>query len=125
MDGSPDSSRRNIEDRRGGTDTRGDAEKQLIGERRSGLDRRSATTSTYARVKPASEQLALFARRVRRALSSERARDFFGVARGEYDFSAYPDVLRTLEWLESIASGDASERSANQEEIVIRKALLR
>jgi hypothetical protein len=123
MDGAPDSNRRTIGARRSGTDTRSDADKQLSGERRSGLDRRDATRTTQATVKPGSEQLALFARRVRRALSSERGRDFFGVSRGEYDFAVYPDVLRTLEWLETLAKGEESGQSADHAKISLRKAL--
>ena len=96
--------RRIVGDRRSGTDTRSDAQKQLIGERRSIPDRQSERKNIQACVRPPNEQLALFARRLRRALGSERGREFFGVARGEYDFSIYPDVLRTLEWLETSAS---------------------
>jgi hypothetical protein len=109
------SNRRLIEDRRSGTDTRSDAEKQTIGERRFGVDRRTDRNTIRPRIKPADEQLGLFVRRLRRALASERGRDFFGVARGEYDFAIYPDVLRTLEWLETLAKGEASEQSVDQE----------
>jgi hypothetical protein len=119
-------SRRIIEDRRSGTDTRSETEKQLLGERRSGVNRRSEKTAIQSSVRPASEQLALFARRLRRALASERARDFFGVARGEYDFAIYPDVLRTLEWLETLAKvgGDGPGQTADQGSITIRKNVL-
>jgi hypothetical protein len=114
-----------VGDRRSGTDTRSDAEKQLIGERRSAPDRRSERKNIQACV--TNEQLALFARRLRRALGSERGREFFGVARGEYDFSIYPDVLRTLEWLETSASRgtEESEQPLNLEKITLRKALSR
>src|SRR5579863_6081021 len=87
--------RRTGGDRRSGTDTRSDSEKQSTGERRSGVERRSAGDTV--RPRPTDEQLATFVRRLKRALASERARDIFGVARAEYDFSVYPDVLRTLE----------------------------
>jgi len=121
------SNRRIIEDRRSGTDTRSDTEKQLIGERRSAVDRRSEKKNIQASVRPPNEQLGLFARRLRRALGSERGREFFGVARGEYDFSIYPDVLRTLEWLETSASWGTEESAqpANLEKITLRKALSR
>ena len=113
MDSDPTSSRskrRMIADRRSGADTRSEAEKQVIGDRRSGLDRRSEQAAIQS-VVPSSEQVALFSRRLRRALASDKGRHFFGVAQGEYEFSTYPDVLRTLEWLESLAkaSGDAGQ----------------
>ena len=113
-----------VGDRRSGTDTRSDAQKQLIGKRRSAPDRRSETKNIQACVRPPNEQLALFARRLRRALGSERGREFFGVARGEYDFSIYPDVLRTLEWLETSASRGTEESAQppNLEKITLRKA---
>lgn len=96
---------RTVDDRRSGVDTRSDAERKLIGERRSGLDRRSEErTSPGSR--PQNQQLALFVRRMRRALASEKGREFFGVARGEYDFSTYPDVLRTIEWIERLAGSE-------------------
>jgi hypothetical protein len=121
------SNSRIIEDRRSGTDTRSDTEKQLIGERRCAVDRRSERKNIQAGVRPPNEQLALFARRLRRALGSERGREFFGVARGEYDFSIYPDVLRTLEWLETSASlgTEESAQPPNLENITLRKALSR
>ena len=114
MDGDPTTSRpkrRMIADRRSGTDVRTEAEKQVIGERRSGLDRRSEEAAIQSVVAPSSEQLALFSRRLRRALASDKGRHFFGVAQGEYEFSTYPDVLRTLEWLETLAkaSGNAGQ----------------
>jgi hypothetical protein len=116
--------RRIIKDRRSGTDTRSDAEKQLtkFSERRTGLDRRSERKTIQASARPANEQVALFARRLRRALGSERGRDFFGVARGEYDFVIYPDVLRTLEWLEALTNA-GGEEPADQGKITLRKAL--
>ena len=121
------SNRRIFEDRRSGTDARSDTEKQLIGERRSAVDRQSERKNIQASVRPPNEQLALFARRLRRALGSERGREFFGVARGEYDFSIYPDVLRTLEWLETSAGWGTEEsgQPANLEKINLRKALSR
>ena len=97
-------------ERRSGTDTRSEPEKKLIGERRSGLDRRSdGRTEQAGAARPSDVQLALFARRLRRALRSEKGRDFFGVARGEYDFAIYPEVLKTLEWIESIAGSAADD----------------
>ena len=97
------------EERRSGTDTRSELEKAMQGERRSGVDRRADSRPSQTTVaKPSDAQLALFARRLRRALRSERGREFFGVARGEYDFAIYPEVLKTVEWIESIA-GSADE----------------
>ena len=101
-----------VEDRRSGIDTRSKAEKLLIGERRSGLDRRSEKR-TIPDNRPSNQQLALFAKRLKRALGSAKAREFFGVARGEYDFSIYPDVLRTLEWIEDlVVSGEQETAQA-------------
>ena len=123
-DSYPASSIRIGDDARSGTDTRSDAEKQIVGERRSGVDRRTGKNAFDACAKPPEEQLALFARRLRRALASERGREFFGVARGEYDFSIYPDVLRTIEWLERLGKSDNDPpRSANQGKITIRKSV--
>src|SRR5579872_6502348 len=92
---------------------------------RSVPDRRSEGRNTPACVRPPSQQLALFARRLRRALGSERGREFFGVARGEYDFSIYPDVRRVLEWLETSAGmeTEGSEQPPNLEKMRLRKAL--
>ena len=117
---SPD--RRVAGDRRSGEDTRSDTARQLIGERRSGLDRRNERTAG-ASGRPSSEQLALFTRRLRRALGSQKPRDVFGVMNGEYDFAVYPDVLRTLEWLEGLANAGCQEPAAPiKEKISLRKA---
>ena len=105
-----DSERRNTGERRSDPDTRSELEKKLVGERRSGLDRRTDSRAEQAGVaRPSDVQLALFARRLRRALRSEKGRDFFGVARGEYDFAIYPEVLKTVEWIESIAGSATDE----------------
>jgi hypothetical protein len=119
-----DEHNRTVEDRRSGIDTRSESEKMLIGERRSGKDRRSEQR-TIPDLRPSNQQLALFARRLRRALGSERAREFFGVARGEYDFSIYPDVLRTLEWIEGlVASGDeGAAQPAKPEKVSLMKVI--
>jgi hypothetical protein len=113
---------RTLEDRRSGIDTRSESDKQLMGERRSGVNRRSDTKTIRVGLKPTNEQLALFARRLRRASSSERGRDFFGVARGEYDFAIYPDVLRTVEWIDRLISSaeEESEQPANTGKITPR-----
>ena len=103
------SNRRMNSDRRSGTDARSDSEKQSTGERRSGVERRIDGNTVRPIVKPTEEQLATFIKRLKRALASERARDIFGVARSEYDFSAFPDVLRTLGWLEELAAGRVND----------------
>jgi hypothetical protein len=79
-------------------DTRTQEEKQSIGERRSGIERRSTSEL------PSKEQLALFARRMRRALRDEKSRGFFGVANGEQDFAIYPDVIHIVGWIEGLAA---------------------
>lgn len=48
------------------------------------------------------------------------ARDFFGVARGEDDFAVYPEVLKTVEWIESLA-GSAADEVASPGGFTLRK----
>ena len=123
--GESSSNRRMAGDRRSGEDTRSDIGRQVIGERRSGLDRRSERTAV-ASDGPSSEQLALFTRRLRRALGSQKSRDVFGVASSEYEFAVYPDVLRTLEWLESLTiTAGRVAASPTKEKIGFRKPLSR
>jgi len=81
----------NAKDRRSGSDTRSEAERQLAGERRSQIDRRS-NQGKRADEQPTKDQLSLFAKRIRRAVAS-----------GENDFRGYADVLRSLEWIETLA----------------------
>jgi hypothetical protein len=83
-------------------DTRSEVEKQLIGERRSRIARRS-NDDRSAGEPPSNDQLSLFAKRVRRAMRDDKSRHFFGVASGESDFNGYADVLRSLEWIEDLA----------------------
>lgn len=87
-------------ERRSGADTRSDEEKLLTGERRSPIDRRGGLASEQ----PSKEQLSLFAKRVRRAIRDENGRHIFGIPSGEGDFRSYPDVLRTLDWIEGLAN---------------------
>ena len=110
-DSHSDSERRAAGERRSGADTRSELEKRRIGERRSGVDRREEQGERTAVAQPPDAQLALFARRLRRALRHEKGRECFGVARGEYDFAIYPEVLRTVEWIESLAGTGADEVS--------------
>jgi len=63
-DANLNSNERIVVDRRSGTDTRSDTEKKFVGERRSVPDRRSEGRNTPACVRPPSQQLALFARRL-------------------------------------------------------------
>ena len=108
--GRSDLEQRVVGDRRSGTDTRPELEKRLVGERRSGVDRRAEEQAERKAVaQPADAQLALFARRLRRAIRSEKGRDSFGVARGENDFAVYPEVLKTVEWIESLAGSGADD----------------
>ena len=126
MDSDSGPSGRVIADRRSGLDTRPAVEKQFLGERRSGVDRRTERTTNQAGGKPADEQLALFVRRLKRALANEKGRDFFGVMRGEDDFAIYPEVLRTLEWLEALVKEAGSETGQiADQKVTIRKAALR
>src|SRR5450631_379610 len=89
-------------DRRSGRDTRSEAEKQLVGERRSQI--RRSNYKRRASEQPPKDQLSLFAKRIRRAMRDEKSRHFFGVASGENDFRGYVEVLRALEWIDDLAS---------------------
>src|ERR1700742_3069642 len=93
-------------DRRSGIDSRSDAEKHLVGERRSGVDRRAPRSPS-----PSGDQLALFARRIRRVMREESGRPLLGVAIGDGHFSIYPEVTRVVEWIEQLAN-EASEVDA-------------
>ena len=99
----------NILERRSGIDTRSEAEKQLIGERRSGIDRR--TNSESAPTKPSNEQLALFARRLRRTMRDQQGRGYFGVANAEHEFAFFPDVVRVVEWIERLSAAEAEHQA--------------
>jgi hypothetical protein len=111
------SDRRFVNDQRSGSDTRSSSEQQLMGERRSGIDRRVIKDSATDSSAPPHEHLALFARRMRRAIANEKARTLFGTARSEYDFSVHTDVLRTIEWIESlVASAQASAQTTIREQ---------
>ena len=58
------------------------------------------------------DQLALFARRMRRVLRDEKARQFLGVAIGEGHFTLYPDVVRVVDWIEQLAASNGQEAEA-------------
>jgi hypothetical protein len=94
-----------IRERRSGTDTRSESEKQLLGERRSGLERRTDRAS--AKPVPSNDQLLLFARRLRRTMRDEKGRAFLGVAVGEQEFTFYPEVIRLVEWIESLPGAES------------------
>jgi hypothetical protein len=94
-----------IRERRSGIDTRSESEKQLLGERRAGIERRTDRKS--AKPMPSNEQLLMFARRLRRTMRDEKGRAFLGVAVGEQDFSFYPEVTRLVEWIESLAAPES------------------
>ena len=93
--------RRVTGDRRSGIDTRSEAEKQIVGERRSQIVRRSDQNGRASQ-QPSTDQLSIFAKRVKRAMRDEKSRHFFGVASEENDFKVHADVLRILEWIEDV-----------------------
>lgn len=93
-------------DRRSGIDSRSEAERRLIGERRSGVSGGQQSESP-----PSSEQLALFARRMRRVMRDERGRHLLGVAIGEGDFSIFPEVVRVVNWIEKLAGAAGHSES--------------
>jgi hypothetical protein len=106
-----------IRERRSGIDSRSEAEKQRIGERRSGIDRR--TNEESAPATPSNEQLALFARRLRRTMRDQYGRCHLGVANTEHDFAFFPDVVRVIEWIERLSAVEAE----NQPRPTLRKAV--
>ncbi|MFO1107549.1 MAG: hypothetical protein U1E61_00040 [Bradyrhizobium sp.] len=91
-----------IDDRRSGIDTRSEAEKQLVGERRSGIDRR--VIDRPAPTTPSSEHLALFARRLRRIMRDEKGRNYLGIANSEQEFAPFPDVAHVVAWIERLSA---------------------
>ena len=93
--------RRVAGERRSGIDTRSEAEKQRVGERRSQIVRRS-DPNKRASQQPSTDQLSIFAKRVKRAMRDEKSRHFFCIASGENDFRGHADVLRVLEWIEDL-----------------------
>lgn len=103
-------------ERRSGIDSRSEEERLRLGERRSGVDRRSEPRTDM----PSNEQLALFARRLRRAMRDEKGRSFFGMANGENDFALHPEVVRTVEWIERLSTG--SPQGAEPAKPSLRKA---
>ena len=106
-------------ERRSGLDTRTESDKQTLGERRSGVDRRLPEVSTGRM--PSNEQLAQFARRLKRAMSDEKSRNCFGVSCGEGEFTAYPDVARLVSWINILTNTLESE----QEGVRLSKITLR
>lgn len=106
-----------IIDRRSGIDTRSEAEKQLIGERRSGIDRRAVERS--APTTPSNEQLALFARRLRRTMRDVNGRSHLGVANAEQEFAFFPDVIQVVAWIERMSAVEAEP----QQRPTLRKAI--
>src|SRR5271169_453321 len=109
-----------IRERRSGIDARSDIEKQSVGERRSGVDKSSDRGSTTQM--PSNEQLALFARRLRRTMREEKGRGFLGVATGENDFTFYPEVSRLVEWIEGLVA-ETERLTADSQNITLRKAV--
>jgi hypothetical protein len=98
-----------IRDRRSGIDTRSEAEKQLMGERRSGIDRRAVDRP--APTTPSNEQLALFARRLRRIMRDEKSRSHLGIANAEQDFSFFPDVIQVVAWIERLGAVESEPQA--------------
>jgi phosphoenolpyruvate carboxylase len=106
-------------ERRSGIDTRLESQKQSVGERRSGIDRR--TGREPVKPMPTDEQLMLFARRLRRTMRDEKGRAFLGVAVGEEDFAFYPEVIRLVEWIEDLTGAESTPPSALSHQSGLRK----
>ena len=70
---------------------------------------------------PSNEQLALFARRLKRAMRDEKGRGFFGVASGEDHFTFYEEVVRLIDWIEHTAGSEVEPR-AEPAKTTLRKA---
>lgn len=98
-----------IVDRRPGIDPRSEAEKRLIGERRSGIDRSMADRPAPAT--PSSEQLALFVRRLRRIMRDEKSRSHLGIASAEQEFAFYPDVVHVVAWIERLSAAETEPQA--------------
>jgi hypothetical protein len=111
-----------IQERRSGTDTRPEAEKRLVGERRSGMDRRTVDAGLSM---PPTEQLALFARRLRRTMRDQSSRLHLGFANGESDFAIYPDVTRVVEWIERLAQEKHEHQAGEPAKPSLRKQVAR
>jgi hypothetical protein len=107
------------QEKRSEIDSRLEAEKRSIEERRSGFDRRRSHESSTTL--PSNEQLALFVRRFRRTMRDEKSRSFLGVAIGEGDFAPYPDVIRVLEWMERLISVNTNHNSEHSLKHGLRK----
>jgi hypothetical protein len=105
---------------RSGIGSRSESERQIDGERRSGIERRSRLASKGEM--PSNEQLALFARRLKRAMRDEKGRAFFGVASGEDQFTFYPEVVRLIDWIEHTAASEA-EPGPEPAKPTLRKAV--
>ena len=68
---------------------------------------------------PSNEQLALFARRLRRIMRDQNGRSHLGVSNGEQEFAFFPDVLRVVEWIERLGAAE----SEHQARPTLRKAV--
>src|ERR1700761_9195678 len=99
-------------ERRSGSDLRSETEQQLIGERRAGIERRYRLASPGEI--PSNEHLAMFARRLKRALRDTNGRGFFGVMSCEDHFTIHSDVSRLLDWIERIAEPDIKATQASR-----------
>ncbi len=71
--------------------------------------------------RPSNEQLALFAKRIRRAIGNERTRHCFGVPLEEHVFTLFPDVVRTLEWIEAGGEAENSSPQGQPQRPTLRK----
>ena len=70
------------------------------------------------RQQPSNEQLALFARRLRRTMRDEQGRGYFGIANAEHEFSFFPDVVRVVEWIERLSAPENQARPSLRKPIV-------
>jgi hypothetical protein len=95
-------------DRRSGIDSRSESERKAVGERRSGIERRSRLPTIGEM--PSNEQLAVFARRLKRAMRDEKGRSFFGVASGEDHFTFFSEVIRVIEWIEHTVGSETDAK---------------
>jgi hypothetical protein len=97
-------------ERRSGIDSRSESEQRAIGERRSGIERRLRLPTTGEM--PSKEQLAVFARRLKRAMRDEKGRSFFGVASGEDHFTFFSEVIRVIEWIEHTVGPETDAKTS-------------
>jgi hypothetical protein len=63
----------------------------------------------------------MFAKRIRRAISNESCRHYFGLSPEEHVFAPFPDVIKTLEWIESGGQGEYPPPQGERQRPTLRR----